>query len=217
MAIILNPLQKEIFSIVASEPEIQKEFYFTGGTALSECYLQHRESVDIDLFSEKPISRDMIARIEEKLVSCGIQIVDIRKIHDRFTLEAKKSWSPLCIIDFCYYQFPRIRPSNETFLGISVDSLYDIWVNKWFVIFDRNEVKDILDIVAIHSLKWFGVSDQDLEDVAKDIWKKFHFSCKARALKDQFLSRLSRVHPEKYSHIMYKDIWNFNIVRSDWM
>ena len=153
MSIILNALQKEIFSIVSSEPEIQKEFYFTGGTALAECYLQHRESVDIDLFSEKPISREMIARIEEKLISRGIQIVDIRKIHDRFTLEAKKSGSPLCIIDFCYYKFPRIYEANDLFLGISVDSLYDIWINKWFVIFERSEVKDVIDIVAIKNLR----------------------------------------------------------------
>ena len=35
---------------IQKEPQITKRFYLTGGTALSEFYLRHRISHDIDLF-----------------------------------------------------------------------------------------------------------------------------------------------------------------------
>ena len=54
---IMNRLQQEVFAVIATIPEIRERFYFTGGTALSECHLQHRVSVDIDLFSYDPVSR----------------------------------------------------------------------------------------------------------------------------------------------------------------
>ena len=49
---ILNKEQKIIFSEVKKSKFLTENFYFSGGTALSEVYLQHRESVDLDFFSE---------------------------------------------------------------------------------------------------------------------------------------------------------------------
>ena len=49
---ILNNDQQEFLKIVLNEPYILKRFYWTGGTVLSEFYLHHRDSHDIDLFSE---------------------------------------------------------------------------------------------------------------------------------------------------------------------
>ena len=49
---ILDSYQKKFLEFVLSEPYLLKRFYWTGGTVLSEFYLHHRESHDIDLFSE---------------------------------------------------------------------------------------------------------------------------------------------------------------------
>ena len=49
---ILDSYQKKFLELVLSEPYLLKRFYWTGGTVLSEFYLHHRESHDIDLFSE---------------------------------------------------------------------------------------------------------------------------------------------------------------------
>ena len=47
-----TPLQKFIFDEFSQNPKLNKQFYFTGGTALSAIYLHHRESEDLDFFSE---------------------------------------------------------------------------------------------------------------------------------------------------------------------
>ena len=49
---ILNGNQQKFLEFVLKEPYLLKRFYWTGGTVLSEFYLHHRESQDIDLFSE---------------------------------------------------------------------------------------------------------------------------------------------------------------------
>ncbi len=52
---ILTAEQKAFLDLVSQEKYLCERFYFTGGTALAEFYLQHRPSEDLDLFSEKEI------------------------------------------------------------------------------------------------------------------------------------------------------------------
>lgn len=47
---ILTPLQKEVLGILGQMQDISG-FYLTGGTALAEFYLGHRQSFDLDLFT----------------------------------------------------------------------------------------------------------------------------------------------------------------------
>jgi predicted nucleotidyltransferase component of viral defense system len=46
---ILIKEQKSILDLISKNQYLKSNFYFTGGTALSEIYLQHRLSEDIDL------------------------------------------------------------------------------------------------------------------------------------------------------------------------
>lgn len=46
-------IQKLIFDEFSKNKSLRKQFYFTGGTALSAFYLHHRESEDLDFFSER--------------------------------------------------------------------------------------------------------------------------------------------------------------------
>lgn len=47
MASILTPQQKHALELI-SQTKIAKQFYFSGGTALSYHYLNHRLSEDLD-------------------------------------------------------------------------------------------------------------------------------------------------------------------------
>lgn len=49
MAQILTP-QQELALEAISQSNLAKQFYFSGGTALSHYYLQHRLSEDLDFF-----------------------------------------------------------------------------------------------------------------------------------------------------------------------
>ena len=50
---VLTRLQREFLSRFFSQPSGQA-FYLTGGVALSEFYLHHRLSQDLDLFTQSP-------------------------------------------------------------------------------------------------------------------------------------------------------------------
>ena len=50
---ILTPQQQKFLSLLTYNKEISNQFYFTGGTALTEYYIHHRESEDLDFFCEQ--------------------------------------------------------------------------------------------------------------------------------------------------------------------
>ena len=53
----LTATQSQILEILSKEPYFPQTFYITGGTALSAFYYHHRESEDIDLFTQKPFDQ----------------------------------------------------------------------------------------------------------------------------------------------------------------
>jgi predicted nucleotidyltransferase component of viral defense system len=60
---ILTEHQKEVLDAVSSDELLANQFYFTGGTALSLVYLQHRESVDLDFFCENIFETEEILKV----------------------------------------------------------------------------------------------------------------------------------------------------------
>ncbi len=63
----LTSRQKQFLAVVLQEPYILKNFYLSGGTALSSWYLHHRESYDLDFFSEKfEVNVDYISKFLKK-------------------------------------------------------------------------------------------------------------------------------------------------------
>lgn len=79
---ILNKDQQKFLEFVLREPYILKRFYWTGGTVLSEFYLQHRDSHDIDLFSEgKEIH---LPSINKFIGIVGHEMKTKKIIHKRF-------------------------------------------------------------------------------------------------------------------------------------
>lgn len=54
---ILTPGQKSILSALSEDKLFSINFCLTGGTALSEYYLHHRLSEDLDFFSENEVDK----------------------------------------------------------------------------------------------------------------------------------------------------------------
>src|SRR5258708_17660707 len=67
---VLTRFQLNVLKVLSREP-LLKDFYLTGGTALSAFYLHHRLSEDLDFFTEVPtnVSRmpALIARVARNL------------------------------------------------------------------------------------------------------------------------------------------------------
>lgn len=151
-----SPIQELVFDELSKDPLLSKNFYFTGGSALSVFYLNHRYSDDLDFFSEESfgdeIIDDFIGRIS-KLVGASHRFTSIEKTR---IFEFEKAGKLIIKIDFAHFPYPRLK-EGKTYQGIRIDSLLDIAANKLLTINQRKNVKDYVDLFFL--LKDFTVWD----------------------------------------------------------
>lgn len=147
----LNPLQKEVLSFLADSP-LNKNFYWTGGTALAYLHLQHRQSEDIDLFSNLPVD---IARVKKFIDSLSRKI-KIKKIEERRIFSRYEFFlhnSKTLRVEFVHYDFLPLQ-KRKKWNGILVDSFNDMAANKTMAMLDRHDPKDAFDVYfLIHKKK----------------------------------------------------------------
>lgn len=166
----LSASQLKILDIFRKS-ELHKKFYWTGGTLLSYCYLQHRKSLDLDFFTDNKFSyRELIPFLDQIKIKFKGKSINENKIYDRWDFVISNGET--IRFEFVYYngQKKRLKPLN-ILMGIKVDSLEDIAANKVIAYFDRNEPKDLFDIYFLLKNKF------SLNVLLKLAEKKFGFSC----------------------------------------
>lgn len=152
----LTAKQQIIFGEVGLSNFLRKNFYFTGGTALSSVYLQHRLSEDLDFFSQEkfdtlPLSNLITQWGQKHKFKISYEEKEVVKIFNLEFPDGEK-----LKVDFGYYPYKRLR-KGKFIGGFWVDSLFDIAVNKLQTIRQRSEVKDFVDLYFL--LKDFTVWD----------------------------------------------------------
>ena len=76
---LLTPAQQKFLAAFSHLPD-QARFYLTGGTALTEFYLGHRLSFDLDLFtSDQELILPTSYQIEELFAASGLEVAIIRR------------------------------------------------------------------------------------------------------------------------------------------
>lgn len=151
-----TPIQKLIFDEFIKNLGLAKSFYFTGGTALSAVYLHHRESEDLDFFSQDEFNSDKVDRFIEN-ISKRLKIKPILLQRERTKIYRFMRDKKLIIkVDFAYYPYKRIK-RGINIEGALVDSIQDIATNKLHTITSRTEVKDFVDLYFL--LKKFSFWD----------------------------------------------------------
>lgn len=200
---ILTNQQKKIIYQVAQDPFLRKIFYFTGGTALSEFYLQHRLSNDLDFFTENKFESEIIfGKVSKWAKELKFEIKSSRFIEVvyRFEIFWPESNNTFWL-DFAYYPYPRLE-KGKNFEGLEIDSLKDIAVNKLLSISQRNDIKDFVDLYFIlkenHFNIWeliYGVrrkfkQDIDILLLAEDLLKIEDFDYLPRMIKNLSLSEV---------------------------
>lgn len=142
---IFTPEQKLVFDQVRESDFLRKNFYFTGGTALSVFYLQHRYSEDLDFFSENEFSYEEILSQVQKWA---------QKLNFSFKAESKEVVKMFFLdfengvnlkIDFGYYPYKRVEKGLIDD-GLEIDSLLDIAINKLSTVNQRSSAKDFVDL-----------------------------------------------------------------------
>lgn len=143
--VTFTKLQKIIFDAFSKQQNLVNKFYFTGGTALSAVYLHHRESEDLDFFSQEDFENDLILEFVGKL-STKIKAKPRITLKERVRIfEFFKEDQLLIKVDFGFYPYQRLEQGTNL-QGVSVDSLLDIGANKIMAIMQRTDVKDYVDL-----------------------------------------------------------------------
>lgn len=167
MKTILDKRQIAFLNEYRNYPALAERFYLTGGTALAEFYLHHRLSEDIDLFTKDefdPKEIDVfINHVKDVLKPKELYR---QKIYDRYAYNFIFT-DDILKIEFVRYEFKNLKnPRNIE--NILVNDIYDIAVNKFFTLFDRNEIKDFVDL-------YFLLKKYPFERLMKGVEMKFGF------------------------------------------
>ncbi len=168
---ILTPKQYKFLELAAADPRIVADFYLTGGTALSEFYLFHRLSEDIDLFCEKEEVNQKFVEIFLKKISPKMKIKYLRPTVFLGLVSYKLVFSDgeELKVDFNYYPFPLIS-KGARFKNLRVDSLYDIAANKLHTIFMKPRPRDYVDLYLILSQENYSLDRLIIDAKTKFDW-----------------------------------------------
>lgn len=162
-----NELQQVIFDEFSQDKVLRERFYFTGGTALSVFYLQHRLSDDMDFFSEKDFDNELVfpfvKNVAQKL---GFQERFTQKEGVRM-FRLVEGDEDVTKIDFVHYPYPRVREGQKV-QGVVVDSFLDMAINKFLTINQRTDVKDFVDL-------YFIKDKLSIWDLMEGVRQKFGF------------------------------------------
>ena len=126
------------------KPEFLSQFYLSGGTALS-LQLGHRESEDLDFFSEQPFQ---LQEVEQQISHLGtLSQTELAKGTVNTFLNGVK-------LQFLAYPYPIIGPLIQ-WQGIQISSVIDIACTKLQTVAMRGYKKDFIDIYFL--LKKFSL------------------------------------------------------------
>jgi len=179
---ILKPIHREFLEAVNKKNYITKNYYWTGGTVLSEFYLHHRDSQDIDLFIEdREVFLPPIASFMEKFRR---QTKANKLTHETFLgLESFRfEYTDTALkVDFNYYPFLRIEKGKK-WKNIEIDSILDIAVNKVHTIYMKPRARDYIDLFFI-----MKAQNYSLEYLIKQAKAKFDWHIDPIQLGNKFI------------------------------
>lgn len=167
---ILKPIHRRFLEAVNKEKYLTKNYYWTGGTVLSEFYLHHRDSEDIDLFTEEkevylPTIKSFIEKFSKQTHPNKITHSTYLGL-ESFQLQYDDT---IFKVDFNYYPFPRINKGKK-WRNIQIDSLLDIAVNKVHTISMRPRARDFVDLYFIQKTQNWNLQYLILQAKAKFDW-----------------------------------------------
>ena len=148
---ILTPFQVKVLGALGKE-RLLKDFYLTGGTALSAFYFHHRLSDDLDFFTEVPQGVAHIPPLIRRVAkSLKARIALGRRFETLFECSFVYGKNERLEMDFALDMPGRLKPVlKEPQFKIGLDNLLDISCNKLSALYERADAKDFVDIFFIH-------------------------------------------------------------------
>lgn len=206
-ASILTPHQRTVLESIAREQYFTDRYYLAGGTALSEFYLHHRDSEDLDLFTEKQeVDPLMVASfIERNASKLSISSVETKRVYGLHSFFLHFDDSSVLKVDFNYYPFLRIE-KGVRFGNLEVESIYDIAVDKVHVIVLKPRARDYIDLFFIIREKGYTFDHLLLQAKAKFDWHLSSLDLGARLIEASQMADYPRM-LKPIDHQEWKDFF----------
>ncbi|GAB4536061.1 MAG: hypothetical protein Fur0020_03840 [Thermodesulfovibrionia bacterium] len=137
-----NPHQRELLLRLFSTVFIKKNFFLTGGTALSVFYAGHRRSKDIDLFLLREINLLEYVRVFREAGKL-LSVISEGSSFCSYIYEGGIK------VDYVFDKFSCSVPVNHVTINgekINLDTPRNIAINKITAVVSRTEPKDIIDL-----------------------------------------------------------------------
>lgn len=145
---LLTPLQRDFCTLFAGLPD-QAQFYLTGGTALTEFYLGHRLSFDLDFFTaEQPLIGPTAYQLEALSGQAGLHIAVVRRFAAYVEFLVSRGDDTLKVDLALDSPFRFAAPVLSTY-GVWVNPWEDLRVDKLLAYYGRGEPRDAVDLYFI--------------------------------------------------------------------
>lgn len=129
---------------------VTDSFYLTGGTALARFYFHHRESIDLDLFTNQPatdfdaVNRSVLAILQMLDLQIQSQVTTASFLQYIVSDENNVPLKVDVVRDVAVH-----FGDTLDIHGIRLDSLENIGANKVLAVFGRMDAKDFIDLYWI--------------------------------------------------------------------
>lgn len=125
-------------------------FYLTGGTALARFYFQHRESMDLDLFSHDQQLDFSAVNLEIERIGRELKLITIKQVTTNTFLQFiftddQQSTLKVDLVKDIPVHFGELKQEGK----VRLDSLENIGSNKITAILGRTDHKDFIDLYYI--------------------------------------------------------------------
>jgi len=197
----IYPFQDEVLKVI---DKAKVDFYLTGGTALSRCYLMHRYSDDLDLFVNahpefKKQTNKIVSLIKQFRWHCTVSTTS--DTFARIMLEQAGDPDIALKVDFVNDVPSHFGEVTNTKIYSKVDGWRNILSNKLCAL-SRMEPKDIVDILFISKRFSFSWENILIEAREKDLWVEPISICRViSTFKPELLKTIKWVTPADTSRL----------------
>ena len=159
---VITELMADVARAVLDTPGAGDDLRLGGANALSEFYLGHRLSADLDFFAMAPenlaeVSRQLPSRVRSTGLASELKVVRTGFDFHRFEL-IPASGGVAFQIDLGRWLPPQMAPPLLVD-GIRVEAYLELALGKLLALIDRAEPRDAVDLWAICNLGELGLPD----------------------------------------------------------
>ena len=142
----LTPLQRALLETFFLH---ERRFFLTGGAALTGFYLQHRSTLDLDLFTLDPEALEAGRRtLETTAAELGATLA-VRQHAPGFERYVVTAGGESVVVDLVLERVAQTAGPKRAVGSITIDPIEEILANKLTTILSRAEERDLVDLLFL--------------------------------------------------------------------